>query len=195
VIRRIQGIIESTGSDWAIVGLNGISLQIFLPSSILENLGSIGDRIGLFTHLSVREDQFTLYGFDSEDSLRLFELLLGVSGIGPRTALALLSTLRPEALVEAITSGDTDSLGKTPAVGKRTAARIVLELKDKLGWEWNTITTASIQGDTNGEVIGGLMALGYSAIEARRAVAALPQNQSLTTEERLRLALQSLGQG
>ena len=190
MIRGLRGTLEEVGPDWAVIGVGGVSLRAFVPTSVLADLGPVGAQVQLHTHLAVREDGIALYGFSSPQALRLFELLLGISGVGPRLALAVLSSLAPEALAMAITAGDAEALGRAPGVGKRTAARIILELKGKLEEEWGMPTTVSEEaGD---DVLAALLSLGYSPSEARRATVSLPRDSSLSVEERVRLALQSL---
>jgi Holliday junction DNA helicase RuvA len=193
VIRALRGALEAVGTDWVVVGVGGVSLQVFVPPSAVESLGPPGSQVRLHTHLSVREDNLSLYGFPTVAGLRLFELLLAVSGVGPRTALSLLSTLSPEALAVAIATEDATTLSTAPGVGKRTAARVILDLKGKLEQEWAVPATAP--RDARGDVVEALLALGYSPTEARRAVAAVPQDPSLSLEEQVREALQHLAAG
>ena len=190
MIRGVRGILEETGPDWAVIGVGGVSLRAFVPTSVLADLGPVGAQVQLHTHLAVREDGVALYGFSSPQALRLFELLLGISGVGPRLALAVLSSLAPEALAVAITAGDAEALGRAPGVGKRTAARIILELKGKLEEEWGMPT--AVAEEAGDDVLAALLSLGYSPSEARRATVSLPRDSSLSVEERVRLALQSL---
>jgi Holliday junction DNA helicase RuvA len=193
MIRALQGVLEAVGPDWALLGVGGVSLQVFVPTSALAALGPPGSPVRLHTHLVVREDGLSLYGFPTGEGLRLFELLLGVSGVGPRLALSLLSSLSPEALAQAIVKEDAEALTAAPGIGKRTAARVVLELKGKLEQEWALVAAAP--GDTRGEALEALLSLGYSPAEARRAVAALPADASLSVEEQVRQALQHLAGG
>ena len=193
MIRALRGTLEAVGSDWLVVGMGGVSLQVFAPSSVLGSLGPSGSQVHLHTHLVVREDALSLYGFPTEEGLRVFELLLGVSGVGPRLALSVLSGISPETLAQAIVAGDEGTLSAVSGVGKRTAARIIVELKGKLEEEWPVAVAA--QGDDRGEVIGALLALGYTPSEARRAVAALPQDPSWSVEDQVREALRNLASG
>lgn len=191
MITGVRGVLEATGPDWVEIGLGGITLQLHAPTSIVAQLGPIGSIVQLHTYLAVKEDGVTLYGFTSKEALRLFQLLLSVSGVGPRIALNVISDVSPESLSLAITSGDVELMSKIHGIGKKTAARIILDLRGKLEKEWDVIPI--IAGDTDGDVVTALMALGYSASEARQALAASPTEDSLSQDERIRQALQRLG--
>jgi Holliday junction DNA helicase RuvA len=173
-----------------VVGVGGVSLRVSVPTSTVAELGTVGTRVRLHTYLVVREDGLALYGFPSPQALRLFELLQTVGGVGPKNALSLLSTLSPEALAAAIASGDEATLSRAPGVGRKTAARIVLELRTRLEKEWGLVAAPAPAGDD--DAVAALMALGYSAQEARSALAALPRGEAATLEERVRLALRHL---
>ena len=189
MIAGLHGKLESLGSDWAIINVNGIGFQVHMPTSTLSSLGKIGDEVHLHTHLHLREDSVTIYGFASADELRLFQTLLGVSGLGPKLALAMLSAMSLDKLIMAIATGSTDLLRVVPGVGKKTADRIILELKDKIAAGW--ITTPAVQlAEANTGVLAALTSLGYSVAEATRAVATLPPSSDLSLEEKIKLALQ-----
>jgi len=157
-----------------------------MPASTLESLGAIGDEVHLYTHLHLREDNVALYGFASTEELELFRLLISVSGVGPKSALAMLSAINPGQLATAIATGNVDLLCQVPGVGKKTASRLALELKGKL--ERFRAGALMVGGDA--EVIAALTSLGYSSAEAASAVATLPDSPELTIEEKVRLALQ-----
>ena len=190
MIRGIRGLLQEIGLDWVMVGIGGITVRVFVPSSVIDELGVIGTEIHLHTHLQSREDGLNLYGFTSSKTLVLFESLLGISGIGPRLALAILTSFNPEDLKLAIASGDEISLAKAPGVGKRTAARIILELRGKL----DQVTDADVGSiDTvENDVLGALIALGYSQSEAYLAMRKLPKDLNLAVEDQVRLVLQSM---
>jgi Holliday junction DNA helicase RuvA len=139
----------------------------------------------------VRDDSLVLHGFTTPEALTLFDLLIGVSGIGPRHAHSLLSALTPETLVSAVAAEDTKALSQVPGLGQRTAARIIVELKGKLDMVWVGGSTPSAVS-TADDVTEALIALGYTAIEARSAVTAAGADPSLSVEEQIRLALQGL---
>ena len=191
MISGVSGIIEAIGSNWVIIDVGGISFQVFLPTSTLSTLGVVGQKVRLHTHLNVREDNLTLFGFSSARELSLFQTLISVSGIGPKLGLTMLSAMDAEQLTAAIASGDAALLTSIPGVGKKTAERIVLELKDKIGDAWITQDLEAVQG--NSEVVAALTSLGYSVTEATRAVASLPLSQ-LSLEEKVKLALKYFGE-
>lgn len=183
VIAGIEGILKSLGNDHAVVDVGGISFRIHAPTSTLSILGASGQRVQLQTHLQVREDSLTLYGFATTDELRLFELLVSVSSVGPKVALAILSALTPEQFVLAVSTGNGELLTSIPGIGKKTAARILLELRGKF-----EEAPAEIP-HPHEDVRSALISLGYSAAEALSAVATLPSSPDLTLEDRIRLAL------
>ena len=192
MIASLHGTLESLGSNWAIINVNGIGLQVYMPTSTLSTLGTIGREAHLHTHLILREDSIALYGFVSAEELELFQILLGVSGIGPKLALAMLSAMSVEQASMAIAAGSVDLLKTVPGIGKKMAERLILELKDKIGAGWLT-TPATQLAQGNAEVIAALTSLGYSVSEASRAVASLSSSPDLSLEERVKLALQYFG--
>jgi Holliday junction DNA helicase RuvA len=123
MIAGLHGKLESVSSDWAIINVNGIAFQVYMPTSTLSTLSTIGEEVKLHTHLHLREDNVTLYGFGSTDELRLFQTLIGVSGLGPKLALAMLSAMTVEQLTMAIATGSTDLLTEVPGIGKKMAER------------------------------------------------------------------------
>ncbi len=192
MIASLHGTVEALGTDRVVINVNGIGFQVFVPTSILSTLSSAGSEVQLYTHLHVREDNIALYGFSSPDELRLFETLITVSGIGPKLSLAMLSAMNVEQLLSAITSGNADLLTRIPGIGKKTASRLVLELREKIGTGWVSTPAARIAQE-NTDVLEALTALGYSVSEAIRAVAALPSSTKLTIEEKVKMALQYFG--
>ncbi len=192
MISSLHGKVESLGSDFAIINVGGIGFQVYMPTSTLSTLGAIGKEVQLYTHFHLREDNATLYGFGSADELTLFQSLIGVSGLGPKLALAMLSGMRVEQLVTAIATGSTDLLTIIPGIGRKVANRIVLELKEKIGAGWIT-TPATQLAQENTDVLAALTALGYSAAEATKAVATLPTTSELSLEEKVKLALGYFG--
>ncbi len=192
MISSLHGKVESLGSDFAIINVGGIGFQVYMPTSTLSTLGAIGKEVQLYTHLHLREDNATLYGFGSADELTLFQSLIGVSGLGPKLALAMLSGMSVEQLVTAIATGGADLLTIIPGIGRKVANRIVLELKEKIGAGWITTPTTQLAQE-NMDVLAALTALGYSAAEATKAVATLPTTSDLSLEEKLKLALGYFG--
>jgi Holliday junction DNA helicase RuvA len=185
MIAGIEGKLKSLGEDGIIVDVHGINFRLLAPTSTLSVIGAVGDRVFLHTYLLVREDSLTLFGFASADEMRMFELLIGVSGVGPKVALAVLSILNPERFTLAIASGDEALLSSIPGVGKKTAARIVLELRGK----FEQVSTAIPY--PHEDVKAALIGLGYSAAEAMAATSTLANSSDLPLEERLKLALRS----
>jgi Holliday junction DNA helicase RuvA len=188
MIASLHGRLESISDDWAIINVNGIGFQVCMPTSTLSTFGSRGQEVHIYTHLHLREDNVTLYGFASPEELGLFETLIEVSGIGPRLALSMLSAMSVEQLTMAIATGNADLLTAVPGIGKKIAARLVLELKDKVGAELVTAPAAQLAQE-NADVLAALTSLGYSVTEASRAVASLPSAPDLTLEEKIKLAL------
>ncbi len=188
MIASLHGKLESLGSDWAVISVNGIGFQVYMPSSTLSTLGSIGKELHLHTCLVMREDSVTLYGFNTTEELEFFQILIGVSGFGRRLALALLSTMTVEQASMAIATSNTDLLTTVPGIGKKMAGRLIMELKDKIGAGFIAIPTTQLV-EENAEVISALTSLGYSVAEASRAVATLPSS-NLSLEEKVKLALQ-----
>jgi Holliday junction DNA helicase RuvA len=193
VIVGVRGILAAVGPDWVHIQVGGVSLQVFVPSTAIGELGSIGDAVSLHTQLRMQNEQPVLYGFNTQNSLELFGMLNSVSGIGPRLSLALLSSLGVARIYEAISAEDVAALSDAPGVGRRTAGRIVLELKGKLA-DHQLESVPSQSGD-DGDVVAALTALGYSPSEARQAVNNLDRSSELTVDERIRLALQQFGAG
>jgi len=192
MIAGLRGKLESLGSDWAIINVGGIAFQVYLPTSTLATLGTIGEEVQLHTHFHLREDNATLYGFASADELGLFQTLISVSGLGPKLALAMLSAMSVEKLTMAIATGSTDLLSVVPGIGKKMANRLILELKEKIGAGWITTPAAQLAQE-NTDVFAALTSLGYSVSEANRAVASLPPSSDLSLEEKIKLALQYFG--
>ncbi|MBK9943012.1 MAG: Holliday junction branch migration protein RuvA [Kouleothrix sp.] len=195
MIASIRGTLLFTGVDHAVVETGGVGFQIFAPRNVLGSLGEIGSEVRLYTHLHIREDLLALYGFASTDQRHLFETLLSVSGIGPKVALSLLSSAPSDELRMIIASGDVSRLARTPGIGKKTAERLVLELRGKLdikgGLPAAGATPAMLAA--NAELAEMLVGLGFSAAEANAAIAALPADAPPAIEERLRLALRYFG--
>ena len=191
MIVGVRGTLAATGPDWVQVAVGGVTMQVFVPSSAIPPLGMVGANVSLHTLLRIREEQPTLYGFPDEASLQLFSLLTGVSGVGPRLGLALLSSLDAASLQLAVASGDVAALSAAPGVGRRLANRIILELRGKV--EDVDSEGVVMAPGSDGEVIAALAALGYSAAEARAAADAVPADDDLSVEDRIRLALQQFG--
>ena len=188
MIAGLKGTLQALGSEWAIVNVGGIGFQVYMPTSTLSTLGKIGEEVELHTHLHLREDNATLYGFATAEELGLFQTLIGVSGLGPKLALSMLSAMSVEKLAMAIATGSANLLAEIPGIGKKTANRLILELKEKIGAGW--LAAPAEFAEENADVLTALTSLGYSVREATRAVATLPPDQKLTLEEKIKLALQ-----
>ena len=191
MIATLEGILEYRGSDSIIVNVSGIGFRVFVPGSTLGRLGAVKGKVSLYTHLHVREDNISLYGFASSEELSLFKNLISISGIGSKLALAILSAFDPEQLVMAITSGDIDLLSQAPGVGKKMAGRLVIELRGKLEKEWKEV--ALPLAPESADIIAALTGLGYSLAESTRAISRLPDSGKLSLEEKIRAALQEVG--
>jgi Holliday junction DNA helicase RuvA len=197
MIASLRGTLLFVGLDHAVIETGGVGFQVFAPRPVLGGLGEPGTEVLLYTHLHIREDLLQLYGFASQDQRHLFETLLGVSGIGPKVALSLLSSAAPDELRLAIGAGDTARLSRVPGIGKKTAERLVLELKGKIGIKGLPALAAATPAlaAANAELSDMLMSLGFSAAEAAAAITALPADAPPDLEERLRLALRYFGGG
>ncbi len=188
MIASLCGRLESLGSDSAIINVAGIGFQVYMPTSTLSTLGTTGEEVKLYTHLHLREDNATLYGFALLEELGLFQTLISVSGLGPKLALAMLSAMTVEQVSMAIATGSADLLTVIPGIGKKMASRLILELKEKIGAGW--ITAPAEIAQENADVLAALTSLGYSVMEASKAVASLPPSSDLSLEEKVKLALQ-----
>lgn len=186
MIASIEGKIVTAKADHMVVAVNGVGYKIFAPSSAI---GDVGDTIYLHTSLIVREDSMTLYGFTQESERDLFDLLLTISGVGPKLAVAILGTLNADNLRNAVVSDRSEILTRVPGIGKKTAQKILLELKDRLPKGLDAIPSIPFD-DINTDVIDTLVALGYSIVEAQTAVQTLPSDAPPNVEERVKLALQ-----
>ena len=192
MISSLRGKVESLSSDGAVINVGGVGFQVFMPTSTLSTLGAVGKEVQLYTHLYLREDNATLYGFAMTEELALFQTLIGVSGLGPKLALAMLSAMNIEQVVTAIATGSADLLTAIPGIGKKVANRIVLELKEKISAGWITTPPPEFVQE-NADVLAALTSLGYSASEAAKAVAALPASPEMSLEEKIKLALAYFG--
>jgi Holliday junction DNA helicase RuvA len=189
----IKGRVEEKGVDYVVIDNNGIGYLIYTSANTIYSLKTDEKDVKVYTYLYVREDAMNLYGFESREELEMFKLLLNVSGIGPKAALSILSTLKPLDIKLAVINNDIDTLAKPSGVGKKTSKRIILELKDKI--DDNIISgdeTIELQDTLNmNEVIGALMALGYTRSECNNALSKIDK-AGLSTEEIIKKALKEL---
>jgi len=186
MIASLSGEVIDIGENSLVVRVGGVGLRVFVPI-LLTKQSQVGSYISLHTHLVVREDSLTLYGFQTVEEERFFNLLLGVNGIGPRHALAALSTLSVDAIRRAVLSEQPEIFGRVPGIGKKGAQKIILHLQGRVGKPSPLATSPSIDVDT--EVLEALTGLGYSVVEAQAALQSIPRDAPLDVEERLRIAL------
>ena len=193
----IKGSLEVKSINYVVVENNGIGYKIYMSAKSLGTIGNDGDKVKVYTHYHVREDDISLYGFISEEDLRMFEILISVSGVGVKSALTMLSDITPSSFALAVINDDVTRLTKVPGVGKKTAQRLILELKDKLKSEDLTcgeseVEECQITCTVNNDVIVALQVLGYCKKEAENALKKI-NIQNLSVEETIKEALKILG--
>lgn len=198
MIAYIKGELTEVTENSVIIENNGIGYSIMMPASILSRLPVIGSELKVHTYLYVKEDILDLYGFLTKDDLTVFKLLLTVNGIGPKGALAILSTITPDNLRFAVLAGDAKTIAKAPGIGNKTAQKLIIELKDKLKIEdvIDRQTDNSVdlsESDTaTAEAVMALTSLGYSASDATRAVRMVEVTPDMDSEAVLKAALKKL---
>ncbi len=188
MIVHLQGEVMSTGNDSLVLQMGGFGVRVFVPFALAKQ-SQPGEKVFLYSHLVVREDNWSIYGFDREVDRDFFILLLGVNGIGPRSALQTLSTLSVDVIRRAVLSEQADVFARVPGIGKKTAQKIVLHLQGKVGDISETGEPIGML-DADSEVLDALTTLGYSVVEAQRALQSIPRGSPEDVESRLRLALQ-----
>lgn len=194
----IKGILEVKNLNYVVIDVNGIGFKIFMSESAIQRLEETGNTVKIYTHMNVKEDDLSLYGFITNEELRMFELLIGVSGVGAKSAIAMLSSITPSKFALAVISNDVKTLTKIPGIGPKSAQRIILELKDKLKTE-EAIQTNNIELQTSivednklEEAVQALKVLGYTRQEIESVLAKIEIN-TLTVEDIIRKALSFLG--
>ncbi len=187
MIATLHGEIQHKEETALIIAVGGVGLRVFAPKSMVESL-NVGEKTFLFTHLIVRENELSLYGFENAEERHLFLTLLGVDGVGPKVALSVLATLSLDAVQRAVFSEEPELLSRVPGVGKKTAQKIVLYLQDRLK-PTDTLGQVASMSDADSEVLAALTALGYSVVEGQTAIQSLPKDAPKEVEERLRVAL------
>jgi Holliday junction DNA helicase RuvA len=192
MIERVAGQVVKRENDSVVIMLGGIGLRVRVTRAAFEQ-AQLGAEIMLYTHLAVREDEIALYGFSSEDERALFEILITVSGVGAKLALAMLSALSADQLRRAVQRGEPELLTRVPGIGKKTAEKIVFELKDKIGAAADALSELAAINDVDADVIAALTSMGFSIVEAQRALQQLPRDAPQEVEARVLLALQNLG--
>lgn len=186
MIASIEGIVTENLKDSLVINIGGLGFRVLVSASLLNSV-EMNQRIGLFTHLVVREDALTLYGFETIDDRDMFNMLLSVSGVGPRTALAIVSGISLENIKKAVLNEQPDLLAGIPGVGKKTAQGIVLHLQGKI--KGDISASAKRVSDIDGDVIAALTNLGYSIVEAQTALQMIPKDTPEDLETRVRTAL------
>lgn len=201
MIGYIRGIVEEVAPDHLVLENGGIGYEIFIPSSVHDAGIREGEERKIYTYMNVREDAVQLFGFLSRDDLQTYRLLLGVNGIGPKAALGILSAMSADTLRFAVLSDDAAAIAKAPGIGKKTAQKLILELKDKFSLEEafeqkleNRKAPEASDGreDAVSEAVQALVALGYSGTEALQAVRKVPDSGTMDTEAVLKAALKYL---
>lgn len=188
MIGRLTGVLAEKSPPHLLLDVNGVGYEVAVPMSSFYNLPALGERITLLTHFVVREDAQVLFGFLTHDERAAFRQLVKISGVGPRTALSILSGLSVNELAQAVSLQESGRLVKVPGIGKKTAERLLLELKGKLGD--TLVTPMSVANATQADILQALVALGYSDREAALALKSLPAEASVS--EGIKLALKSL---
>ena len=188
MIGKLTGTLSDKNPPQVLVDCNGVGYEVHVPMSTFYNLPELGARVSLLTHFVVREDAQSLYGFENAGEREAFRQLIKIAGVGPRTALSVLSGMSVGELSQAVTMQESGRLMKVPGIGKKTAERLLLELKGKLGPDIGL--TASVVNDAQGDILQALVALGYSDKEAALALKALPAEVGVS--EGIKLALRAL---
>lgn len=191
MIALLHGIVASQKPDHLVVLVSGVGFKVFVP---VNTYAAEGEAITLHTLMIVREDLIALYGFSTTDEREVFERLIAVSGVGPRTAVSVIGTLGIDRLRTAVASGQVDVLSRVPGVGRKTGEKIILELKDKLKGA-DGLIAATPMSDVSRDVLDALTGLGYTPAEAQSALNSIPAGTSDSFEVRLRLALQYFMRG
>ncbi len=189
MIASLSGIVSQVTDDSLVVSLSGLGLRVFVPAHLRSSLRT-GESVDLHTYLVVREDALSLYGFETVDERDFFILLLGVDGVGPRTALNVLSILNPDAIRRAVASEQSEIFSRAPGIGKKTAQKILIHLQGRIHTETPLGPVASRLSEVEAEVLAALTTLGYSVVEAQAALQTIPRGAPEDVESRLRLALQ-----
>lgn len=201
MISYIRGELADIQEDKVIVDVGGVGYGVYMTSKAMAKLPPIGEQVKIHTYLNVREDAMQLFGFLGKDDLQVFRLLLGVSGIGPKGGLGILSALSADDLRFAVMASDVKAISAAPGIGKKTAEKLIIELKDKLKVEdmlehvVGSVDSQEAQfgaGSIQSEAVQALVALGYGSTEALRAVRAVPEKETMQVEELLKAALKQM---
>ena len=190
MIGRLSGVLLEKNPPQLLIDCQGVGYEVDVSMTTFYNLPQLGERVTLFTHMAVREDAHLLYGFGSQEERKLFRQLIKITGVGARTALSILSGMSVADLAQAVTLQETGRLIKIPGIGKKTAERLLLELKGKLGAELGTVGGVAMAPDANSDILNALLALGYSDKEALLATKNLPAGCGVS--DGIKLALKAL---
>ncbi|MDD2401866.1 MAG: Holliday junction branch migration protein RuvA [Clostridia bacterium] len=195
MLEYMEGKLKYKGVNYVVIEVGGIGYKLYVTAITLSKFNNINDVVMIFTYLHIREDELSLYGFFSNEEKEIFVTLLKVSGIGPKLALTILSQLNAEELRRTIILEDIKPLVNISGVGKKTAGRMILELKDKMGKDAlpveNVVEMTSVNVDARGEAVSALLTLGYNLAEAQKAVPIMNDNNNVSVEELIRLALKN----
>lgn len=194
MIASIRGRVIDKANETVLIDIGGVGVEVLASRTALEQC-TIDEITSLPTRLIVREDSLTLFGFGDKTERKVFDALIKVSGVGPKLAIVILGTLSVDNLRHAILSDRPELITRVPGIGKKTAQKILLELKDKLPVGLDAVPMAELGDDLNADVMDALIALGFSVVEAQSAIQALPNDAPPDTEERVRLALQFISTG
>ncbi len=201
MIAFVKGIIDEISEENVVLDVGGVGINIKISTGTAAELSGIGEEARLYTYTCVREDSFSLFGFLTRDELEIFKKLITVNGIGPKGGLAILSAMSADSLRFAIMSGDAASISKAPGIGKKTAERVILDLKDKISLEDTLVhkemqqrlpASEGMDAHIRNDAVEALTALGYSAAEALRAVKEVPVEENMDVETILKLALKNM---
>ncbi len=201
MVSYVRGELVAIEDGKVIVDVNGVGFGIYMPLQAMNYLPPIGDEVRLYTYMNVREDAIQLYGFLTRDDLKVFKLLIGVSGIGPKGGLSILSQMSPDDLRFAVMANDAKTIAKAPGIGKKTAEKLIIELKDKLDIEdvlnrevedVHIVSPVGTSNEVQAEAIQALVALGYGSTEATKAVKKVVLHEDITVEEILKEALKHI---
>ena len=202
MIASVKGKLEGVTAESVIIDVNGLGVEAIVPATVINRLPKIDENVRLYTYLHVREDAMQLYGFLEKEDLDFFKLLITVNGIGPKAAIAVLSSMPADILTFAILSEDIKTIEKAQGIGAKTAKKLVLELKDKVGIikqaknassvDYNSDIATGINSEIKREAAEVLAALGYSQTEAMKAISTVKMTEDMTSEELVKLALKNL---
>lgn len=204
MIRFVKGTLTFVGESEVVIENNGIGYGISVPMSVMEGLPGMGEEVMLYTYMNVREDAMQLFGFLTQEDLKMYKLLITVNGIGPKAGLGIMGAMSSYDIRYAIMAGDSKAIAKAPGIGPKTASKVILELKDKMEWEEllpseNDRTIPVAKGKVSGQVSGivsdaieALVVLGYPKTDATKAVRAVSLTEDMTVEELLKRSLKNM---